>query len=62
MSVEKPAKFVIECEPAMGAPKVQVLSPNRTHVPVQVVPTDASAKYSAQFIPQDVGALASSFV
>lgn len=55
VSVDKPAKFIIECEPAMGTPMVQVLSPNRTAVPVQVIPLDTGGKYSAQFIPKDVG-------
>lgn len=57
VSVHKPAKFIIESEPSIGALKVQVLSPNRSQVPVQVVPLDANGKHSAQFIPQDVGEL-----
>lgn len=55
VSVDKPAKFVIECEPAMGSPVVQVLSPSRAIVPCQVAPLDTGGKFSAQFVPKDVG-------
>lgn len=55
MSVDKPATFVIECEPSIGSPKVQVLSPSRVSLPVQVVPLDTSGRYSAQFVANDVG-------
>ena len=55
VSVDKPAKFVIECEPAMGTPVVQVLSPSRANVPCQLAPLDTGGKFSAQFVPKDVG-------
>jgi hypothetical protein len=55
VSVDKQAKFVIECEPAMGTPVVQVLSPTRTVVPCQIIPLDSGRKFSAQFVPKDVG-------
>lgn len=55
VSVDKPAKFVIECETTMGTPVVQVLSPNRTVVPCQIVPFGSGGKFSAQFVPKDVG-------
>lgn len=55
VSLDKPAKFTVECESTLGTPVVQVLSPNRTVVPVQVIPLDTSGKYSAQFVPKDVG-------
>lgn len=53
--MDKPAKFVIECEPAIGTPKVQILSPSRIALPVQLVPLDTTGRYSAQFVAKDVG-------
>ncbi|RZF48610.1 hypothetical protein LSTR_LSTR015403, partial [Laodelphax striatellus] len=55
VSVDKPAIFVVECEPSLGSPHVQVLSPTRNALPVSVKPLDTPGRFSSQFTPRDVG-------
>lgn len=55
VSVDKPATFIVECEPSLGPPQVQVLSPSRQPVHVNVKVTDIPGRYSCQLIAKDVG-------
>lgn len=55
VSVDKPATFVVECEPSVEQPQVEVLSPTRQPVPVTIKPTDISGRYACTLTTKDVG-------
>ncbi|KAG8281178.1 hypothetical protein J6590_063971 [Homalodisca vitripennis] len=55
VSVDKPATFVVECEPTVEPPQVQVLSPSRQPVPVTVKPMDGPGRFSCTLTAKDVG-------
>lgn len=56
VSVNRVAMFTIEADTSLGIPTVEVLSPTRESLPVQLKPVGSSS-YNAGFTPTDVGQL-----
>ncbi|XP_046603545.1 filamin-A [Neodiprion virginianus] len=54
VSVNRMAMFTIEADTSLGTPTVEVLSPTRDSLPVQIKPIRTGA-YNASFTPTDVG-------
>ncbi|KAJ8873544.1 hypothetical protein PR048_024362 [Dryococelus australis] len=54
VAVNRPAAFSVEADPALGRPDVQVLSPSRQPLPVDVA-AHAAGRYAVSFTPSDVG-------
>ena len=54
VSVNRVATFTIEADPSLGTPTVEVLSPTRESLPVQIKQT-GHGSYTAGFTPKDVG-------
>nr|CAD7443925.1 unnamed protein product [Timema bartmani] len=54
VSVNRAAMFSVEADPTLGHPQVQVLSPSRSPLLVDVA-VQASDRYSVLFTPVDVG-------
>ena len=54
VSVNKIATFTIEADVSLGTPSVDVLSPTRESLPVQINQSTPGC-YSASFTPKDVG-------
>lgn len=48
------ASFTIEANPSLGSPVIEVLSPTRESIPVQMKQTEHGS-YNAGFTPKDVG-------
>lgn len=55
VSVNRVATFTIEANPSLGTPVIEVLSPTRESIPVQIKQT-GHGSYNAGFTPKDVGA------
>ncbi|XP_043473409.1 filamin-A isoform X2 [Leptopilina heterotoma] len=54
VSVNRIATFTIEANPSLGSPVIEVLSPTRESIPVQIKQTEHGS-YNAGFTPKDVG-------
>lgn len=54
MSVNRLATFTIEADASFGNPSVEVLSPTRESIPVQIK-QGIHGSYTAGFTPKDVG-------
>ncbi|XP_051156361.1 filamin-A [Leptopilina boulardi] len=54
VSVNRVATFTIEANPSLGSPVIEVLSPTRESIPVQIKQTEHGS-YNAGFTPKDVG-------
>jgi len=52
--VNRPSIFTVESDPNLAVPEVQVLSPSRRPLGVDVVP-HGGGRYNVQFTPTDVG-------
>lgn len=54
VAVGRSATFIIEADSGLGTPDVQVLSPTRKNLRVNVT-TLSNNKHQANFTPEDVG-------
>lgn len=54
VAVNRAASFSVEAEPTVGAPEVQILSPSRRPLSVDVG-SQSVGRFSVHFTPTDVG-------